>query len=510
LAAAANAAAAGPKQDAPQTECSSSAAARFNFFPRNAKNIPEGWTQNNQHRAGNKCNGQLLPIALYGSPKPLLHFQPQHEMLNRGARVDVQRWDAPLPFNASAEQEQIFSIASFNGQLPDQAAAEAPAAVKQKKKHPFGSVPEFKGLPKSPSLKPLSLKPPTLKLPTLKAPSLKPPSLKPAGEPKAPQLSAEARGKVLKTFIQVLLTGNAPDEIEVAASKPEVVASSTHGWGRQQPTRYVVLDRGNGDVEHYSTKDRILMEGEVGVDAAAEWEGVSSSNSSSGAAAGAFGSAADSSSSSSSGSRVLHGSAPHSEAAAAALQERGSVQANADKIGFKSRKDSAESATALNQIEPAASNPALLGGLIQVPWGKDRSTPSSKPVKAGLAGWLPGFNKQASSAAGSSSGSSSTSTSSSSVIGRPAADVWTLVEPANFVFSVRVNGKEWFTSPIHYPNSSLPLINFEGNATAGRRDLFDASIFVEVGKRVTNGISPGSECSNGGSKWVQSLWQTTR
>jgi hypothetical protein len=291
---------------------------------------------------------------------------------------------------------------------------------------------------------------------------------------------------VLKTFVQVLLTGNAPDEIEVSASKPEIAASSTHGWGRQQPTRYVVLDRGNGDVEHYSTRDRILMEGEVGVDssadAAAEWEGVSSSNSS--VAARGAGIAADSSSSS--GSRVLLGSAPHSEAlAAAALQERGSVQANADRFGFKSKKDSAQSAEALQQIEPTASNPALLGGLIQVPWGKDRSTQPSKPVKAGLAGWLPGFNKQASGSSGSSGGSSGSSGSSvMSVTSRPAADVWTLVQPANFVYSVRVNGKEWFTSPVHYPNSSLPLINFEGNATAGRRDLFDASIFVEVSKWV--------------------------
>lgn len=59
----------------------------FNFFPENTTNQPGGWTKAKQTEAGSDCDGHLLPIATYGFPKPLLHFQPYHSLLSKGSAV---------------------------------------------------------------------------------------------------------------------------------------------------------------------------------------------------------------------------------------------------------------------------------------------------------------------------------------------------------------------------------------------------------------------------------------
>eukprot|EP00879_Flechtneria_rotunda_P033174 GHRR01036717.1.p1 GENE.GHRR01036717.1~~GHRR01036717.1.p1 ORF type:complete len:156 (+),score=52.07 GHRR01036717.1:1658-2125(+) len=64
--------------------CTSSS---FNFFPTGTTNAPEGWTKRNQSLAGNQCEGQLLPIVTYGTPKPLLHFRPVHSLLTVAAAL---------------------------------------------------------------------------------------------------------------------------------------------------------------------------------------------------------------------------------------------------------------------------------------------------------------------------------------------------------------------------------------------------------------------------------------
>lgn len=412
IAALAATAAAAPQQDAPHTDCTSPAAARFNFFPSNVINLPDGWTQRNQNSAGNFCNGQLLPIALYGQPKPQLHFQPLHDLLNAGARVDASLTSPPkppAPPNITAvtfeEDAEPFAVASFREQLlPGEpavaTAAVLPAAAQQQ--NPFvsnGRPKPFKGL------------------------------FKP--KPKKAQLTKEARNKVLHTFIQVLLTGDPPGDLEVLvdnAAAAVAAAGNGGGGGRPQPLRAVAFDPGNGPVEYYVSRDRILLEGEV-----------------------------DSSSSSSTSGRQ------HSAVSTSALQEKGSRTAAGQ---GSSSSSSTAAAASRQQVEPAIGFPKL-----QLPWNKDSDGAAAAgahhhPIMAGLASLLPGSSRPADADGGSS--------------GSNAPVQWTVVVPVNFVYSVEVNGKHWYSSQVHHPNASVAQIDFQGNSTAGRRDLFDPEIFTEV------------------------------
>lgn len=432
-------AAAAPQQDAPRTDCTSPAAARFNFFPSNVINLPDGWTQRNQNSAGNFCNGQLLPVALYGQPKPQLHFQPLHDLLNAGARVDASLTSPPkppAPPNITAvtfeeDEGEPFAVASFMEQLLPGEPAVATAAVLPAAAHqqiPFvsnGRPKPFKGL------------------------------FKP--KPKKAQLTKEARNKVLHTFIQVLLTGDPPGDLEVLvdnAAAAVAAAGNGGGGGRPQPLRAVAFDPGNGPVEYYESRDRILLEGEV-----------------------------DSSSSSRSGRQ-------HSAVSTAALQEKGSRTAAGQ---GSSSSSSTAAAASLQQVEPAIGFPKL-----QLPWNKDSdgvaaaAGPHHNPIMAGLASLLPGSSRPAN-ADGGSSGSS----------GSIAPEQWTVVVPVNFVYSVEVNGKHWYSSQVHYPNASVAQIDFQGNSTAGRRDLFDPEIFTEVRSRFS-GIEAVRRDSSGAAARVTS------
>jgi hypothetical protein len=94
----------------------------------------------------------------------------------------------------------------------------------------------------------------------------------------------------------------------------------------------------------------------------------------------------------------------------------------------------------------------------------------NKPVLAGIYSLLPGISKLA------TSGSNSSKSSNGSYV---VPELWTVVQPATFVYSVWVNNKHWY-SQVQLPNATVPLIDFQGNHTAGRRDLFDPAIFTEV------------------------------
>lgn len=421
------------------------------------------------------CNGQLLPIALYGSPKPLLHFRPLHELLAVGAQVDMQQWDRQAGANITSgtgEQEQVFTIAS----LPDAADAAASGFESQygaAELEPQQPRPLFDLLPGS--SKPPQLSPPLFgsakkaskqqapplfggskKAKPLAAPPLfgkrgeqQPPQLfgsKKGGKPpplfgssSRPQLPQEARDKALQTFIQVLLTGVSPDEIEVAARDGSAGASSgAGGAGRPTFLREAVVDRGNGDVQRYV--NRVLL----GQDA----ESASSSSSS---------------------------------GASGVLRERGSINDNLQAFGaFPGSSSSSQEATppqaATSIISPK--QPSLLGGLLpQLPWSKDNSARggggsgglfADKKAVVGLAHDL--STGQGLAAAGGALSSSSN-----------ISNTWTVTQPASFVYSVEVNGRHWFASQVHAHNSSMPRIDFQGNVTAHRRDLFDPVIFAEVG-----------------------------
>jgi hypothetical protein len=77
------------------------------------------------------------------------------------------------------------------------------------------------------------------------------------------------------------------------------------------------------------------------------------------------------------------------------------------------------------------------------------------------------------------------------------------------VYSVEVNGKHWYSSQVHHPNASVAQIDFQGNSTAGRRDLFDPEIFTEVREGVRiRGCQRGaasSEQGKQGKRWGVSI-----
>jgi len=398
------------------------------------------------------CNGQLLPIALYGAPKPRLHFRPEHDLLKAGAVFDVRQWDAaaghqPQRLNGSSsqnatstEKDQVFSIASFN----DHTGIRAWSAAKQTKP----SKPFLGGLSSSkPQKPPFGSEP------------LKPlfgNGLLPKLKGKQP-FSAEARSKALSTFIQVLLTGSTPDEIEVAAAKDSAapaaaVATAAGVAGRPQPLRAVSVDRGDGSVEHYTTRgDRILLDLEADLSSyASDADNMDAADT------------LDSSSSSSSSSRV------HGSAGAAAVHERGNVQGTLEAFGSRSVSGGLNFRT-----QDAAPSQARRGGLLQMPWDKPRSPQgptaagSNRRQNAGLAGFFPGLVKQQTVAAPVSS--------SNATVVAP----WTVLSPVKYLYSVQVNGRPWYTSTVH-ANAQIAILDFQGNETAGRRDLFDPVIFREV------------------------------
>ncbi|WIA16640.1 hypothetical protein OEZ85_013303 [Tetradesmus obliquus] len=106
-------------------DCSSS---RFNFFPEDRLNIPGGWNKANQTKAGNDCDGHLLPIAVQGIPKPLLHFLPVHSLLEPGAAVPAE---APAPVPAVLKPSSRMRQAKANRAISKQQAADEqqPSAV---------------------------------------------------------------------------------------------------------------------------------------------------------------------------------------------------------------------------------------------------------------------------------------------------------------------------------------------------------------------------------------------
>ncbi|KAF6263474.1 hypothetical protein COO60DRAFT_411981 [Scenedesmus sp. NREL 46B-D3] len=112
------------------TDCSSS---RFNFFPEGRLNIPGGWNKANQTRAGNDCNGHLLPIAVQGIPKPLLHFLPVHSLLEAGAEVVAEHVpdskELAAIIQAAVAKQQLQQHEELKAQLLQQQQQQQQATV---------------------------------------------------------------------------------------------------------------------------------------------------------------------------------------------------------------------------------------------------------------------------------------------------------------------------------------------------------------------------------------------
>jgi hypothetical protein len=68
--------------------------------------------------------------------------------------------------------------------------------------------------------------------------------------------------------------------------------------------------------------------------------------------------------------------------------------------------------------------------------------------------------------------------------------VWTVAVPASYVYSVHINSQLWYTSAVHKPGDGLSAIDFSGNTTENRRDLFDPDIFRDVSGGVHEVASP--------------------
>jgi hypothetical protein len=68
----------------------------FTHFPpgRENDNVPEGWTQKRQQKAGNDQPDELLKIALAGYPVPNLQVWPIYYLLNNQTEVPLSCWAA--------------------------------------------------------------------------------------------------------------------------------------------------------------------------------------------------------------------------------------------------------------------------------------------------------------------------------------------------------------------------------------------------------------------------------
>jgi DNA repair exonuclease SbcCD ATPase subunit len=85
-------------------------------------------------------------------------------------------------------------------------------------------------------------------------------------------------------------------------------------------------------------------------------------------------------------------------------------------------------------------------------------------------------------------------------------DDWTVLSPAAFLFEVVVNGQLWYISQLYRGSDLIPVVDFSANETEGRRDLYDTTVFKEVGPL---GDAAGSSAGmSGGSDQPRATWQT--
>jgi hypothetical protein len=491
-----------------------------------------------------------MPIALYGAPKPLLHFQPLHELLTLGAAVsDAHQWGIQ-PQSPPAKQSSSNSSSSSGSSSGSSNAAskleqkeQKPSSSNAGKKSPTASIASFSHeqhadgrlahmATVSAAARPAATVPaavaaqaaafsagaqyadpqPEIQVRPAKTKGLF--GLPKVTVTKKTVLSPAELNQVLQTFIQVLVTGNTPEiTAPTAESSVSTAAVGSTGGGRQQPLRIASVKHQDGSVQQYASRDRILLEDEQQQDATTSSSSSSSSSSD-----------ADVDSASSSGSRTLsafgdllgrfahvsNGRAQHAD-----LQEKGQVQSSTDVFGYKGGKShhqaqlvkqalqaqqastdlpgitssaqvSKHEATVAIAAADSAAGGAKLPGM-RLPWGKDQSSvhnaaASGKPL-ARLTNLLPGLSKQeeyafelGSFGYNSTASTNSSNSSSSSVV----LPQWTVVRSADYIFSVEMNNKTWFTSAVHGPNATVAEIDFQGNMTANRRDLFDPVMFVEV------------------------------
>jgi hypothetical protein len=124
-------------------DCSSS---KFNFFPEGRLNIPGGWNKANQTRAGNDCDGHLLPIAVQGIPKPLLHFVPVHSLLEQGAKVPAEyvpdAVELAAIIQAAFNEQQLRQHEALKAQLLQQQQQQQPPEQQQVQQQEQQSVEE--------------------------------------------------------------------------------------------------------------------------------------------------------------------------------------------------------------------------------------------------------------------------------------------------------------------------------------------------------------------------------
>jgi hypothetical protein len=94
----------------------------LDFFPAGAPpNEPPAWTQAAQAAAGNTDRGALWPIALGGTPQPLLSFLPSHPLLSPDAA-------APAACGGGAAPSRRRALAESAAPAAAAAAAGVPAA----------------------------------------------------------------------------------------------------------------------------------------------------------------------------------------------------------------------------------------------------------------------------------------------------------------------------------------------------------------------------------------------
>jgi hypothetical protein len=249
-------------------DCSSS---RFDFFPQDRLNIPGGWNKANQTKAGNDCNGHLLPIAVQGIPKPLLHFLPVHELLEAGAEVPAEHvpneTELEAIIQAALAEQQLRQHEALKAQLlqqqQQQQAAAAGALQDSTQQQALRKLQQADGISKTETIsirRAAGVKlQELLRLPKLPAVQLFGRSTSPAAAP-VKQSSRMRQAKATKATSKQQLAADVSDaspavddqqtvavpKAPAASAKPAAVAAAEDSWKVTVPAEYEFTVNVNG------------------------------------------------------------------------------------------------------------------------------------------------------------------------------------------------------------------------------------------------------------------------
>ena len=102
---------------------------KLDFFPAGATNQPPAWSRRSQLSAGNEDRHSLFPIALFGHPRPRLHFMPVHPLLLAGGAPVPAACRVPAPAEAPAAAPAASSTAAAKPESAQVASAGEGAAA---------------------------------------------------------------------------------------------------------------------------------------------------------------------------------------------------------------------------------------------------------------------------------------------------------------------------------------------------------------------------------------------